>query len=72
MIIMQITLDKKIRIEMIKRDVSGAEIARKVGVTRVAIYRTIDGFIKSYRLRKAIADAIGEPVEALWPEDKAA
>lgn len=55
---------------MLLRNISGAEIARRAGVNRTAIYNVIDGKSKSYRLRKAIADAIGESVEDLWSEDK--
>jgi lambda repressor-like predicted transcriptional regulator len=64
-----ITTPKRIRIEMIKKDITGAEIARRVGVDRTAIYKCMDGLIKSYRLRKAIADALGVRVEELWPEN---
>lgn len=58
---------KLIKIEMIKKDVTGAEIGRRAGVDRTAIYRCRDGLIKSYRLRKAIADALRMRVEELWP-----
>lgn len=62
----------KIKIELLKKEISAAEIARRAGVVRSAISNVIAGRRKSKKLRKAIADAIGEPVEALWPEDKAA
>jgi len=64
-----IPVSKYIRIEMIKKDVKGAEIARRIGVNRSAISKTIDGKIKSYRLRKAIAEALGVPYEELWGEE---
>ena len=63
---MNISIDKKIRIELIKKGITGGEIARKIGVHRNAINKTIKGEIKSYRLRKAIAKAIGKTVEDLW------
>ncbi|GAB62695.1 MAG: HTH domain-containing protein [Candidatus Jettenia sp.] len=64
-----ITTKQKIRIEFIKRNISGAEIGRRMGVSRVAVYQVITGKTKSKRLRKAIADAIGMRVEDLWPEN---
>ena len=62
-----ITTRQQIKIELIKKNTSGFEIARKMGVTRAAIYLTIYGKRKSPRLRKAIADAIGVEVSDLWP-----
>lgn len=61
------TLRQKIKIELIKKGIPAAEIGRRMGVSRQAIYQTVDGEIKSNRLRKAIAEAIGVTVEELWP-----
>ncbi len=58
----------RIKIEMIKKGVKGAEIARRAGVTRVAIYHVIEGRVRSPRLRQAIASALGMSVEKLWPK----
>lgn len=63
-----IPISKQIRIEMIKKGIRGAEIARRIGVDRTAIYKTLDGKIKSKKLRKAIAEALGVPYEELWGE----
>jgi hypothetical protein len=63
------SLGKKIRIKMIEMDVKGAKIAHKVGVNRSAIAKTINGDIKSFRLRKAIADALHLKVSDLWPPE---
>lgn len=60
---------KKVKIAFIEKGVSGAGIARKLGVDRSAIYKTISGEIKARRLRKAIAEAIGAEVEDLWPKN---
>jgi len=65
-----IPLDRKIRAKMINKGLTGAAIARKVGVDRTAISKTVHGKIKSFRLRKAIAEAIGVKVTDLWPEVK--
>lgn len=59
----------KIKIRLLEKGITGAEIARRVGVTRVAIYLTISGEIKSYRLRRAIANALGMTVSELWPSN---
>ena len=53
---------------MIAKDVTGAAIARKLSVDRSAINKAIKGEIKSFRLRKAIAEAIGMNISDLWPE----
>lgn len=63
-------LAKKIRKRMIDADVTGAEIARKAGVHRSSINKTIGGTRKSFRLRKAIADALHLKVKNIWPEDR--
>ncbi len=62
--------EKKIRKAMIDKDVTGAEIARRVGVCRSAIQKTITGDVKAHRLRKAIAKAIGIRLTDLWPDSK--
>jgi predicted transcriptional regulator len=65
------TLPTKIKIEFLKKGVTGAEIARRMGVTRQAIYHHIEGRRKGKRLRKAICDATGLPM-SIWEErDKA-
>ncbi len=66
---MYITTEQKIRIEFIKKGVSGAEIGRNAGVSRDAISKTVKGQIKSRRLRKAVADAIGMVVEDIWTKN---
>ena len=66
---MTMTLRQKVKIELIKRNIPAAGIARGMGVSRQAIYQTVDGIIKSRRLRKAIAEAIGVEVEDLWPSN---
>ena len=62
-----LTLRQKIKIEFIKRNISGAEIGRRMGVSREAIHQVIGGKTRSKRIRKAIAEAIGVKVEDLWP-----
>lgn len=64
-----ITLATKIKIELLKKGIAGAEIARRCGVTRAAIYHVIEGRVRSHRLRSAIAKAIEIPLKELWPDD---
>lgn len=47
-----------IRALLVLKGISGAEIAREVGVHRSTIFKVIDGVTKSVRLRKAIAEAL--------------
>lgn len=61
-------LKAKIKIAMIRKGISGAEIARQQGVDRSAVSHVLAGRSKSKRLRQAIAEALGLRVEALWPE----
>ena len=65
-----IKLATRIKIEMLKKGISGAEIARSVGVTRVAIYHVIEGRSNSKKLRQSIADALGCQVSDLWADEK--
>ncbi len=62
-----ITTRQKIKIEFIKKNTSGFAIARKIGVTRGAVYLVIHGKRKSRRIQQAIADAIDMQVKDLWP-----
>jgi transcriptional regulator with XRE-family HTH domain len=45
---------------MLEKGISGAEIARRCGVTRGAIWHVIEGRRKSKTLRRAIEKALGE------------
>lgn len=54
-----LSLATKIKIEMLKKRITGAEIARQTRVTRVAIHLAIKGEIKSEKLRRAIEHALG-------------
>lgn len=64
---MMINLKQKIRIVMIKKGISGGDIARSLGVDRSAIWHTIDGNIKSSRLREGICKALDLPM-SIWDE----
>jgi len=55
---------------MIDKDVTGAEIDRKVGCTRRNVYHVMIGRQVSPHIRQAIADSLGVQVSDLWPEEK--
>ncbi len=61
---------KKIQKLMIDKDVTGAEIARKVGCTRQNVYHVMIGRQVSPHIRQAIADSLGVQVSDLWPDEK--
>lgn len=64
-----LTNHTKIKIEMMAREVTGASIARSLGVSRTAICHVVYGRNKSPRIRKAIARALGLKVQDLWPDN---
>lgn len=43
-------------------------LARKIGVSRQAMYQTINGDIAPLRIRNAIAKEIGKPISDIWPD----
>jgi lambda repressor-like predicted transcriptional regulator len=54
---------------MLRKGLSGAEISRRVGVTRQAINGVINLKWKSRRIRKAIANNLGVKYRNLWDEN---
>ncbi|GER92658.1 hypothetical protein A45J_0376 [hot springs metagenome] len=64
-----IPLQKKIRAMLLLKGISGAEIARKLGMHRTSIYKCIDGFSKSKKVRQSIASALGVEYSDLWGND---
>lgn len=63
---------KQIKIEMIKKDVTGPYLASVLQCRPQAIYRVRDGKSTSRRIQGAIAQAIEMPVEKLFPSKKKA
>jgi len=55
---------------MILADISGARIARTLGLDRSSINKVVNGQSKSRRVREAIAAALGLRVPDLWPDAK--
>lgn len=58
----------EIRAILVKKQISLAEIARALGVTRQCVHYSLSTSRRgTYRGRKAIADAVGMPMRELWP-----
>ena len=58
------TIDIKIR--LLKKGISQADIARQQGVVRSYVTHVMAGRRKNARIRQAIADAIGMKVHDIW------
>lgn len=58
-------IDRKI--ELIRAGVSMAEIGRTLGVTKEHVSMVVGGKRRSPRVETAVADAIGKPVEDVFP-----
>ena len=57
----------EIRIRMMRLGISASEIAAKLNVTEPFVHQVITGIRTTERIREAIAEAVGKPVEKLWP-----
>ncbi|WP_164994774.1 helix-turn-helix domain-containing protein [Candidatus Kuenenia stuttgartiensis] len=57
---------KKIRARLLMKDITLAEIARGLGVSRTWVSLVVNGHKKSPRIQRAIADALGVSYESLW------
>lgn len=57
----------EIKAALMVAGVSGREMAKRLGVTDQAVSNVIYGRTTSMRVRKAIAEALSKPVNALWP-----
>lgn len=58
---------QEIRIELLRRKVSQAALAREIGVKQTSVYRVIEGHIVSHRIREAIAKAAEKDLKEIWP-----
>ena len=57
----------EIRVELLRRGVTQAEIAEEEGVTPGVVSRVIDGHVVSHRIRTAIAKKIKIDPRFIWP-----
>ena len=58
----------EIKILMIRAGVKQISIAKKLGVSDAYVNQTIKGIRNSARIKRAIARALKQPMEELWPE----
>ena len=57
----------EIKILLIRAGITQSSIARKLGVTNSFVNQVIKGHRHTERVKMAIAEAVGKPVEKLWP-----
>lgn len=58
------------KILMLRRGITQAEIARRLGVSSTTVSLVVSGRMRSRRVEQAIAESLGLPREILWPERK--
>ena len=59
----------EIKILMMRAGVTQTKIAKQLGITIPFVNQIISGIRPTKYIRESIADAIGKPVEELWPEE---
>jgi lambda repressor-like predicted transcriptional regulator len=59
---------QKIHSQLVLRGLTHLDVATAAGMTRAVISMTIQGDRKGLRARQAIAQALGKPVETIWPD----
>jgi predicted transcriptional regulator len=69
---METTVEKKreivIRVKMMERGITGAAIARSLGITTEAVNKEIQGIRTSSRIRRALCDTL-ELNPAIWGKE---
>jgi len=63
-------MTKQIKKLLIDRELSIAELARRIGMSRTWVSLVINGNMKSPETRRRIADELKVKVQALWPEEE--
>lgn len=58
---------QEIRVELLRKGITQAELARELGVSSSLVTRVIDGTSVSHRVRERIARAIQIDVRRIWP-----
>ena len=61
---------EEIRIELIRAKTTMAKIAKTAKVTRAFVWQVVYGVRRTRRIREAIAQAVGKPIQELWPEEE--
>ena len=62
---------QEIRIEILRANTTMAKIARAAKVSRGFVWQVVYGLRRTRRIREAIAQAVGKPIQELWPEENA-
>ena len=62
---------QEIRIEILRANTTMAKIARAAKVSRGFVWQVVHGVRRTRRIREAIAQAVGKPIQELWPEENA-
>ncbi len=57
-----------IKIELMRSNITQAEIARRCKVSRSQVHRVVHNQCVSDPVRRIVAQAIGKPVVDVWPE----
>jgi len=57
----------EIRVALLFKETSQAEIARQLGVTPGFVYQVIHRKRRNRRVREAVAEALGLPYKQIWP-----
>ena len=57
----------EIRAELVRNNISVTKLAREIGVSQPLVSQVITGRTVSARVRQAIAAAINEPVDRVFP-----
>jgi transcriptional regulator with XRE-family HTH domain len=60
-------MNLKLKSLMMRKGITGREIARRTGVSETWVSLVINNKKKSTRIRNAIARALGRKVKDLWP-----
>ena len=61
---------QEIRIELIRAETTMAKIAKTAKVTRTFVWQVVYGVRRTRRIRGAIAQAVGKPIQEIWSEEE--
>lgn len=59
---------REIRAQLVLLGITQLDIAKAEGLTQQAIGMAIQGARQGLKARKAVAKALGKPVEEIWPD----
>ena len=57
---------QKLKTFMVLKNISQADIARQIGMTRQNVNHVLSGHVKSRRRREQICKAVGVPYDDIW------